>query len=579
MLLKYKSDHRSIKNFNSIELERFTILTGYNGSGKTHLLEGIKNGSFTIDDIATSEVVLFDYKNFYLENERSFNNQQLNQEKQNAWNRLNGQGNQNFKTSFIQFKNQLGIENYNKIIEIGNGRPFFSIPHKDFNDPTLYEKYSQYKSKVHTFFNSQNIRNQQETPPLKSMVLKIKETIDVLTEDQFYDQYTPVVLKNDFLPSQIGKLFIDYWYKYQMFLFRQIMKTKTFEEEVLRKKFEEKHGPRPWVLIQEILKAFSSFQYSINNPEHINIEPARIQNFSLTLKHRLGGVSIPFESLSSGEKILFSLVLSIYKSVGDRVFPSVLLLDEIDASLHPSQIQNLLNVINETFVNQNNVRVIVATHSPTTIAFADEKKVYVINNQSVNLVEKQSKKDALKILSEGFITLDEGLQILDQVAIKELTVFTEGNNIDFIYKAIELLKPGLTKRVEIVSSLRDRTGKDQLSTLYEMFLRMQHKSNVLFIYDCDVTKTFLENEKTFYYTFAKNVENSRVTKGIENLFKEELFEERFYPQKNKDDGGIQSSLDKQAFLNFILERNDPEDFTKFIELIEKIEKIIGETSD
>src|SRR5690606_53374 len=131
-----------------------------------------------------------------------------------------------------------------------------------------------------------------------------------------------------------------------------------YDSDKFRVEFEKIHGPRPWELITEILKSFNSFQYSINNPEDIVIEPYRTRTFSLTLKHNTKGISIPFANLSSGEKILFSLVLSIYKSVGDKIFPSALLLDEIDASLHPSQIQNLLNVVNEVFINQNNVKVI-----------------------------------------------------------------------------------------------------------------------------------------------------------------------------------------------------------------------------
>jgi predicted ATPase len=579
MKLEFRKDYKSITNFNSIQLEPFTILTGFNGSGKSHLLESLKNGSCQIDNIAISEIVLFDFRTFYLENEQAFNNQQLNQEKLNAWNKLKGQGNPNYQASFAQFKSQLKDENYIKIVEIGKGKPFFSIPHKDFSDENLFNLYSQYKTNVFNFFENQNVKNQQETPALKSLVLNIKETLDVLTEDQFYDLFTPVVLKNDFLPSQIGKLFIDYWYKYQMFLFRQIMKTKSYDEEGLRKRFEKKQGPRPWVLIQEILRGFSSFQYLINNPEHIIIEPARLQSFSLTLKHKISDISVPFDSLSSGEKILFSLVLSIYKSVGDKIFPSLLLLDEIDASLHPSQIQNLLNVINETFVKQNNVKVIIATHSPTTIALADEKNIFIVNSQSENRIEKQSKKEALKILSEGFITLEEGLQILDQVAIKELTIFTEGNNIDFLTKAIELLKPELVSKIEIVSSLKDRTGKEQLSTLYEMFYRMEHKNNVLFIYDCDVTKKLNENEKTNYHIFPKNENNKKVTKGIENLFPEELFEERFYPLKSKEDGGTQSSLDKKLFQTYIFERNNALDFENFKEIIAKIEDIVNKKTN
>jgi predicted ATPase len=575
MKLEFRKEYKSIKNFKPVNLESFTIFTGFNGSGKSHLLESIKNGYCSIDNIPASNIVLFDYKSFYLENEQLFDNEQINREKINAWHMVSKIDAAVYRPSFIQFKQQLGNENYQRIVEIGNGKSFFNIKQEDFNDENLYSLYVRYKQNLIGFFNSPQIKKLPETPSVRSLVLRIKQTIDELTEDEFYDLYTPVALKNDFLPSQIGKMFLDYWYKFQMFEYRYIKSTKTYDLDKLRSEFEINQGPKPWVLIQDILSKFRSFQYSINNPEHISIEPGRFQSFSLKLNHKITNVEVTFDSLSSGEKIMFSLVVSIYKSVGDSVFPAVLLLDEIDASLHPSQIQNLLNVVNETFVAQNQVKVIIATHSPTTIALADEKNVFIVNNQSEFLIEKQSRKEALKILSEGFITLEEGLQILDQVAIKELTIFTEGNNIDFLAKAIDLLRPDLSGRIEIVKSLRDRTGKDQLSALYELFLRMQHKNKVLFIYDCDVVKNSDENVNTFYHIFKRNNENIKVKKGIENLFNEVLFEEKFYPLKNKDDGGVHSSLDKQSFAQFIMERNDPDDFDNFKDVLDRIEEILN----
>ena len=83
MKLTYKSEHKSIGEFSSIELANLTILTGYNGSGKSHVLVSINERHSNLDNIPFSEIVLFDYKTFFLENETAFNNQQLNQEKQN----------------------------------------------------------------------------------------------------------------------------------------------------------------------------------------------------------------------------------------------------------------------------------------------------------------------------------------------------------------------------------------------------------------------------------------------------------------------------------------------------------------
>jgi predicted ATPase len=574
MILKFKQVHKSLSQFNDVELADLTILTGYNGSGKSHLLESIKAGSSILDNIQHSEIVLFDYKTFFLENEAAFNNQQLNQEKQNAWQKFTQNSNPNIKANFVSNKTQLGAENYEKIIQIADGRPFLSLRKSDFTDDPLFQLYKAYKQRMYNLFNNDRIKNTAESKGLKSLAYRITNTLDELTEDDFFDYFTPVVLKNDFLPSQIGKLFLDYWYKYQMFEYKRTRENKNYDSEKFRVEFEKIHGPRPWVLITEILKSFNSFHYSINNPEDILIEPYRTRTFSLTLKHNTKGISIPFANLSSGEKILFSLVLSIYKSVGDKIFPSALLLDEIDASLHPSQIQNLLNVVNEVFIKQNNVKVIIATHSPSTIALADDSNIYVVNRDGLNRIEKQTKQEALKILSEGFITLDEGLQIFDQFSKKELTIFTEGNNISFISKAIEILNPEIQSSIEIVDSLKDRTGKNQLKTLFDFFKKMPHKNKVLFIYDCDVTTSFTEDNGTYGYIFDKNAGNNKVKKGIENLFAEEHFKDEFYPLKEKDDGGVQSSLDKPKFENYILENAKTEMFEKFKPMISKIKEIL-----
>lgn len=574
MILKFKQIHKSISQFNNVELADLTILTGYNGSGKSHILESIKSGNSIIDNIPYSEIVLFDYKTFFLENEAAFNNQQLNQEKQSAWQKFNQNTNPNIKGNFISNKTQLGADNYQKILNIADGKPFLSLRKNDFDDDALFQLYKSYKQRMHNFFSNDRIKNTAEAKGLKSLAYRITNTVDELTEDEFFDYYTPIILKNDFLPSQIGKLFLDYWYKYQMFEYKRTRENKNYDSEKFTTEFEKIHGPRPWVLITEILKSFNSFHYSINNPEDILIEPYRTRTFSLTLKHNTKGIDIPFANLSSGEKILFSLVLSIYKSVGDKIFPSAILLDEIDASLHPSQIQNLLNVVNEVFINQNNVKVIIATHSPTTIALADESNIYVVNREGQNRIEKQTKQEALKILSEGFITLDEGLQIFDQFSKKELTIFTEGNNISFIEKAIEIFAPELISSIDIVTNLKDRTGKNQLKTLFDFFTKMPHTNKVLFIYDCDVSTNIKTVNETYGFIFAKNSENNKVKKGIENLFAENLFKKEFYPQKEKDDGGMQSSLDKPKFEKSILDNATIEIFAKFKPMIDKIKEIL-----
>ena len=69
--------------------------------------------------------------------------------------------------------------------------------------------------------------------------------------------------------------------------------------------------------------------------------------------------------MSSGEKVLISLVFYLYSSQEKNVFPKLLLLDEPNAHLHPTMTQQFLNVVKNVLVDKFNVRVIMTTHSPS----------------------------------------------------------------------------------------------------------------------------------------------------------------------------------------------------------------------
>lgn len=85
MKLTFKEQYRSIIQFNPVELPELTILTGINGSGKSHLLQAIDQKKAVIDGYGNSHIVLFNYETFRLENENAFNAQQLYSERQNSW--------------------------------------------------------------------------------------------------------------------------------------------------------------------------------------------------------------------------------------------------------------------------------------------------------------------------------------------------------------------------------------------------------------------------------------------------------------------------------------------------------------
>lgn len=64
MRLKYIHDHLSIKKFKDFEIEDFSVITGLNGSGKSHLLNSIDNGAIKIENIDSDEIILYNYEDF-----------------------------------------------------------------------------------------------------------------------------------------------------------------------------------------------------------------------------------------------------------------------------------------------------------------------------------------------------------------------------------------------------------------------------------------------------------------------------------------------------------------------------------
>lgn len=73
---EYFDGYKSIKDrFDMPEFKNFNVITGLNGSGKTHFLEAIRGGDITlaIDELKIETIQFFDYQNFKLKNEETIN--------------------------------------------------------------------------------------------------------------------------------------------------------------------------------------------------------------------------------------------------------------------------------------------------------------------------------------------------------------------------------------------------------------------------------------------------------------------------------------------------------------------------
>jgi len=64
MKLKHVKNYLSIKKFEDVEISNFSVITGLNGSGKSHLLTAINSGAIEIENIDNDEIILYNYNDF-----------------------------------------------------------------------------------------------------------------------------------------------------------------------------------------------------------------------------------------------------------------------------------------------------------------------------------------------------------------------------------------------------------------------------------------------------------------------------------------------------------------------------------
>lgn len=399
--LIFNKKYKSIDSFSPVEIEDLTVITWLNWAWKTHLLEAIRYENITIEWIQRSDIVYFNYNNFLLDNEWQHSWQSINQEKNWAWDFFN----QQIKGMISSYRTDLW-DNYNKILEICNEKDkgILELNNDDFIEKSedLKNQYQNYKNNILNFFKDRH-RWSYQAKSILILFRKLNYSIDEINQEVFFRKIDLYQLKDDFLPTQLWRIIWNYYFKYKENKVNQFENTQDWNTEIEYledKDFIALYWKKPWEIINEILKEFSSMNYKLKSPETTWI------HWSYQLKLMKDDIEVDFSNLSSGEKTLMALVATIYKTNSDNYFPKLLLLDEIDSSLHPSMTKSLLNVIKNVFI-KNWVKVIFVTHSPSTIALSPDNSIRLLNRTWINLIEPINKEKAIWILSEWFLIVKE----------------------------------------------------------------------------------------------------------------------------------------------------------------------------
>ena len=530
MKLTFSRPHISISSLNEVSLPEFTIITGRNGSGKSHLLQALEQGAITIEGIDISKIRRFDYNSFRLEDESPFNRENRDNDRINTgWNPYNAQHKQEIENKLSEYLGTY-LDFYKNLAKTENKSiTRITVNQIEASEPT-YKKgtearqvYTNFKQNWKTYLrtNSLHYRVNQTAEAAQKLITEL-ERID------FSSYYPADSGVQEIIPRQLSQVFLEYWESrlandgkrlcYENDVDGRYKDLKFLSEE----DFSELHGKEPWTMINELLKDFGDLNISIKDPTSGLC--SGLDNYKLVVENRFyPDIDIPFTHLSSGEKTIMAFIASLYQSNRHGgLFPELILLDEIDASLHPSMLQQLVKNLSEVFVKQHGVKVILVTHSPSTVAVAEDGCIYSLsagNNSSSEerKLEKIGRNDAIEMLSEGFLTPTDAIEI---VLGDKQRLYAEGEtDIKYLQKAVDL---GLDKnRVLSLLELKPAGGEGGLKKIYKGLAPIVKEnylgtiSKKVFVFDADVNMPDADVDGVLFKRSFPFQESHSVKRGSE----------------------------------------------------------------
>ncbi len=440
---EYKSILPSIQ---IAELPDFVILTGENGSGKSQFLDAIYFRSVILTDSDGQKITTGMSTNKEIVRRDSISIQQANFTSENTQEIAN-----QIYASYLNNNTGLHI----------NGEP----------------------------------KNAQEI--IESIKRDLK--VHVLDIDIIYEWMDHFLYKSlPFETNQLMRIFSSYFRN----LANNLVAEHCGDKHLNNEEFINKYGESPWDILNNILHKKAKLQFRFLAPKTFEAtNPVNIicqNNF---------GKKFAITDLSSGEKVLLTIALSLYSAESEQMqIPKVILLDEVDSSLHPSMIQNLLYLIETVFVEKYKIKVIMTTHSPTTVALAKEETIFYMQSNNENRIVKESKDSALKKLAYGIPTLSVAY-------LNRKNVITESSfdakNLEDLYTVL-VNSDYLCKDISlnfIPSGLNASHNSGDCNNVKNIVARFDSNSNVYGIIDWDCKNDPEDNIRVLAHNERYSIEN------------------------------------------------------------------------
>lgn len=449
MKISFTGKYKSLSNF-ECELSGLSIITGKNGKGKSQFLELFRSQraddkplEFKIEPAIDPRDIKIDGLDFLtpiLMNRDSW---------QNAVNGLQTLMNRVRGTFWdfidIVWKQEIDIDD----LQPGDLLKIFQNTDNaiQFLDRVYYDLYNKLGA-FSSHYNSEDPENHflKHCEDLVSELRDLKNSIQIYhlaaerngknIRDLKYDDFgnlpidPKLISRANLFSTNFQEILYNYYKQRHDNLYLQFLeqhfddkRTSIPDDEFLA------NNPPPEIKINELFERHHIPYYI----QSIDIRFfSRNVSYGFWFVNKFTNEEVAFEALSSGEKVIVGLILKVFNAYyfgNDLSFPKLLILDEPDAHLHPQMSKLLIDVLEESFIKEFGMNIIMTTHSPSTVAVAPEKALFVIENYPITTIKKTTKDEALKILTDSIPTLSIDYKNHRQI-------FVEGDNDRYFFQTL-----------------------------------------------------------------------------------------------------------------------------------------------
>lgn len=598
MSIELRQPYKSIHALRTEELPDFAILIGRNGSGKTQLLEALREGVAVIPGVGVADMEFFDMTSFRPPNTSGANRHGNNFAKIAADAYLLPRPDQPpyreiaralFDQVASEIERTAGVDARDEfesglrdevrrlrdfsVIVFGNAdSPYNGAFHEQVLGPLSPQGLG---SRRNSFNGSQ--------PALLSAAMKMTDKLPhELTRD---DILRAGHYEGETIANSISEVFAAYKVDQYTWAHTRI-ETERVDYADLIAEYQRRYPP-PWETLREILSAMRDasgeiglFDFEFSDPDEHQLNMGNYEEFGFKseMTNRTTGAQYELDWLSSGEKVLMALCIVWFNQYLGRRRPRLLLLDELDAVLHPSMAAALVETLKTLFVAQG-TKVLMTSHSPMTVAAVEEADIFrVVRTGGRVEVSPTTKSEAINELSEGLATVDAGLRIAAHDEAK-VTILTEGNNAKHLKRWVQLNFPA---DVHVFEELGEHTNDGQLLEYGRLLGRVQTNTHFVVVWDCDAAskaealrQDLPGTAKVTPYAFPRRPDNAIASRGIENNYDEDILGP-YSTTTTGSDGrllgrGFQGDR-KTEFADHVLRHGTREYFTNF----EDLHKLVSE---